>query len=426
MLNIFGRRHGYCDGVSRRSFIQAGAMGVGGLMLSDLLRAEAAAGVGSSNKSIINIFLGGGPPHTDMFDLKPNAPVEYRGEFSPIKTNVAGMEICEHMPKLATMADKFAVVRSIVGTVDDHSSFHTNSGFAQRDLKSVGGRPALGSVIAKMKGNTASGAPSFVSMMGDVSPGFLGAVHRPYRPDGPGRENLKLMRDMTAERLRDRTELRTHLDKLRKETDTSGEMNAIDAFTGRAYDVITSGELAKALDTSNEPKEVQDKYGREGRNFLLARRLVEAGVRTVTFNWGGWDTHSNNFTTLRRQLPQLDQGMSMLIQDLYDRAMLKDTIIVMWGEFGRTPRVNNNNGGRDHWSRVMQAFIAGGGLKTGQMIGTTDKHGGEADDRPVHLREVFATLYRHFGIDAKNTTLTDPQGRPQYLVDGRDPIKELI
>ena len=394
-------------------------------MLSDLLRAEAAAGVGSSNKAMINIFLGGGPSHTDMFDLKPNAPVEYRGEFSPIKTNVPGMEISEHMPRLATMADKFAILRSIVGSYNDHSSFHTLTGYSQRELKSVGGYPAVVSVLHKIKGGTPTGAPPFVSMMGDVSPGYLGAVYRAYRPDGPGRDNLKLQRDMTAERLRDRTELRAQLDRLKKESDNSGEMNAIDAFTGRAYEVITSGEMAKALDVNNEPKEVQDKYGREGRNFLMARRLVEAGVRTVTFNWGGWDTHSNNFTTLRRQLPNLDNGLSMLIQDLYDRSMLKDVIIVMWGEFGRTPRVNNN-AGRDHWPRVMQAVVAGGGLKTGQAIGTTDKYGGEADDRPIHLREVFATIYRHFGIDAKATTLTDPQGRPQYLVDGREPIRELI
>jgi len=395
-------------------------------MLPDLLRAESAAGVGKSQKSLINIHLGGGPPHMDMFDLKPSAPIEYRGEFSPIKTNVAGMEICELMPTLAQMADKFAVIRSIVGTYDDHNNYHTQAGYRESELKPVGGWPSIGSVVHKLQGPPASGAPCFVSTMSDVSPGFLGAVYRPYKPDGPGRENLKLRKEIDAERLKNRTELRAALDHLRKDSDTSGEMNAIDNFTARAVDVVTSGELAKALEVDNESKDTRKRYGEsDGRNFLLARRLIEAGCRCVTFNWGGWDTHSQNFTSMKKQLPKLDMAMSALISDLYQRGMLQNTMIVMWGEFGRTPRINSG-AGRDHWSRVMQAFVAGGKFKMGQMIGTTDRLGGEADDRPVHLREVFATMYHHFGIDAKRTTLQDTAGRPQYLVDGRDPIKELL
>lgn len=427
MFNIFGHvNRNYCDRISRRSFVQAGALGVGGLMLPDLLRAEEAAGIGKSEKSLINIFLGGGPSHTDMFDLKPNAPIEYRGEFSPIKTNVSGMEICEHMPKLATMADKYAVIRSVVGTYDDHNVYHTQAGYRQSDLKPVGGWPSIGSVVSKLKGPTATGAPSFVSTMGNISPGFLGAMHRPYSPDGPGRDNLKMRRELDGDRLKNRNELRAQLEHLRRESDAYGEMNALDSFTSRAVDVVTSGKLADALDVSKESKQVRDRYGEnDGKNFLLARRLIEAGSRCVTFNWGGWDTHGNNFTALKKQLPRLDQGLSALIADLYQRGMLENTMIVMWGEFGRTPRINSG-AGRDHWSRVMQAFVAGGKLKTGQMVGSTDRHGGEADDRPVHLREIFATLYHHFGIDAKNTTIHDTAGRPQYLVDGRDPIRELI
>ena len=427
MFNIFGSANrNYCDRISRRSFVQAGALGVGGLMLPDLLRAEAAAGVGKSEKSLINIFLGGGPSHTDMFDLKPNAPIEYRGEFNPMSTNVPGMQICDLMPNLAKMADKFAVVRSIIGSYDDHNSYHTQAGYRQSDLKPVGGWPSIGSVVAKLKGATETGAPAFVSTMGDISPGFLGAVHRPYRPDGPGRDNLKLRKEIDGQRLKNRNDLRAQLEHLRKESDATGEMVAMDNFTARAVDVVTSGQLSKALSVDEESSAVRERYGKEdGRNFLLARRLIEAGSRCVTFNWGGWDTHSNNFTSLRKQLPKLDLAMSALISDLYQRGMLENTMIVMWGEFGRTPRVNKD-AGRDHWSRVMQAFVAGGKLKTGQMIGTTDRYGGEADDRPVHLREVFATLYHHFGIDAKRTTIHDTAGRPQYLVDGRDPIRELI
>lgn len=427
MFNITGNvNRNYCDRISRRSFVQAGALGVGGLMLPDLLRAEQAAGIGKSEKSLINIFLGGGPSHTDMFDLKPKAPIEYRGEFNPIKTNVDGMEICELMPQLAQMADKYAVLRSIVGTYDDHNSYHTQAGYRESDLKPVGGWPSIGSVVSKLKGPTETGAPSFVSTMGNTSPGFLGAVHRPYRPDGPGRDNLKMRREMEGDRLRHRAELRAGLDRLRKESDASGEMNALDNFTARAVDVVTSGKLAEALDVNQESKSTRDRYGSEdGRSFLLARRLIEAGSRCVTFNWGGWDTHSNNFTSLRKQLPKLDTAMSALISDLYQRGMLENTMIIMWGEFGRTPRVNKT-AGRDHWSRVMQAFVAGGKLKTGQVIGSTDRYGGEADDRPIHLREVFATMYHHFGIDAKNTTIHDTAGRPQYLVDGREPIRELI
>ena len=426
MFNILGKMDGYCDGISRRTALSIGAAGIGGMMLPDLLRAENAAGIRGSNKALINVYLGGGPSHQDMWDLKPNAPSEYRGEFTPIKTNVPGMEICEHFPMLARMADKFAVVRSTVGTVDDHSSFHTQAGYAKRDLQLVGGRPALGSVVAKLKGQTETGAPSFVSYMGDVSPGFLGAIHRPYRPDGPGRDNLRLSKEMSADRLANRAELRAKLGHLRAEADASGEMNAVDGFTSRAVEVVTSGRLADALDAEKESKSVRDRYGSDGnKNFLLARRLVEAGVRVVTFSWGGWDTHGQNFVTLRKQLPKLDQGLSALIQDLSDRSMLNDVMIVVWGEFGRTPRINKD-AGRDHWSKVMSTFLAGGGLKTGQMVGTTDRYAGEADDRPVHLREIFATLYRHFGIDAKNTTIQDTAGRPQYLVDARDPVKELI
>ena len=437
MLTIFqNKANKYCDGVSRRSFLKVGAMGVGaaGLTLSDLFRleAQAAAVPGAApvtKKSLINIYLGGGPSHTDIFDLKPDAPSEFRGEFSPIATNVPGMQICELMPRLAKSADKFAVIRSVVGTYPDHSNFHTLSGYDDKDIKAVGGRPPLGSVVAKLQGGRNS-APPFVSLMGPVSAGFVGPVYQPFRPDGPGRANLQLTR-IPADRVRDRSKLLGDLDNLKRDIDASGAMEAMDSFQQRAVEVVTSGRLADALDLQKEDPATRARYqaGSNGRmgdndNLLLARRLVEAGARVVTTQWGGWDTHTGNFTTLRRQLPALDAALAALIQDLQDRRMLEDTTIVMWGEFGRSPRINA--GGRDHWPRVMGAFLAGGGMKTGQMIGATDRYGGEAVDRPVHLREIFATLYHNMGINAKATSIVDPAGRPQYLVDGYDPVRELV
>jgi len=407
-----GRTNRFCDGTSRRSFLQIGALGFAGLTLADILRAESGAGVGSSQKAVINIHLGGGPSHQDMFDLKPNAAKEFRGEFNPISTNVPGIQICEHMPRLAAMTDKLAIVRSLVGMFNSHSNFHTHTGYDKRYLDNVGGFPALGSVVAKLHGAGPGGAPPFISYNGG-EPGFLGPVYRPYKPSG---NELRLSGSLTADRLESRTSLLSAMDSIRRDTDAHGQMEAMDSFTQTAVGVVTNKE---------DPK-VAERYGdRNNRNFLLARRLVEAGVRTVTFNWGGWDTHGNNFTKLKTQLPKLDQGLSALITDLHERGMDRDVTVIVWGEFGRTPRVNNK-AGRDHWSKVAQCVMAGGGMRTGQVIGSTTKNAEYAQDRPVHLREVMATLYHNMGIDAKATTIEDPNGRPQFLVDGRDPIGELV
>ncbi len=422
---LSGNKHTYCDGVSRRSFLQLGALGIGGLSLPALLQAEDAAGIGSSSKAIINIHLGGGPSHQDMFDLKPNAPVEFRGEFNPIKTNVEGLDICEHFPQLATMGDKFAVIRSLIGMHNDHSNFHTQTGYGRRDreMQNAGGAPALGSVVWKLLGPSPSGAPPFISYNGG-EPGYLGPVYKPYKPSG---NELRLNGALTAERLENRTNLLSSLDRLRRDADASGQMDALDSYTQRAVDVVTSGAVADALDVNKEDDKVVERYGKDGRNFLLARRLVEVGVRAVTFNWGGWDTHGQNFVKLRSQLPKLDIAMSALIQDLHDRGLDKDVTVVMWGEFGRTPRVNKN-AGRDHWPQLATCFLAGGGMRTGQAIGTSTKYAETAQDRPVHLQEVFATLYHNFGIDVASTTIDDPSGRPQFLIKSqyRNPISELV
>ena len=319
------------------------------------------------------------------------------------------------------MGERFAVIRSLVGMINSHSNFHTLTGFDQRSLINVGGRPSIGSVVARLQGPAGSGAPPYISYNGG-SPGYLGPVYKPYQPSG---SDLRLHRNLTETRLKHRTDLLCALDRLRRDVDGSGQMEALDAFTQRAVGVVTSGQVADAVDLNKEDQRVVERYGRDGRYFLTARRLVEAGVRVVTFNWGGWDTHSNNFASLKKQLPKLDVAMSALLEDLHDRGLDQDVTVVMWGEFGRTPRVNKS-AGRDHWPQLAMCFLAGGGMRTGQAIGTSSRYAETAQDRPIHLQEVFATLYHNLGLDVTTTTITDPNGRPQYLVDHREPIRELI
>lgn len=438
MLSFLGGSQRYCDGLSRRGFLQVGALGVGGITLSSLLQAEAIAGDKATRKSLINIYLGGGPTHMDIFDLKPEAPKEFRGEFRPIATNAPGVEICELMPHLATVADKYSLIRSITGMNDEHNPKQSESGWRERDLASIGGRPGVGSVMSKLWGaaqSTSHGtAPTTVDLSGWTEPGFLGQVHAAYRPDGEGRSNLQLNRNVSVNRLDDRKALLTGLDRMRRDADASGMMNALDSFSERAVGIVTSGELAKALDLKYEDPRNVDRYGindannrrrNENQRFLISRRLIEAGVRCVSFSWGGWDTHGDNFKTMREQLPPLSLALTALIEDLDVRGLLDDTIIMMSGEFGRTPRINSG-AGRDHWSRAAFFFLAGGGFRHGQAIGSTNRLGEVPQDRPVHLQHVFHTLYHQLGIDTDTVTLMDPNGRPQYLVDNRQLIDELI
>ena len=430
MLRIDGDPYGCCDGFSRRNFMAIGATGLAGLGLSDLYRLDAQQGKRHSRKALINIHLGGGPSHQDMWDLKPDAPSGIRGEFNPIPTNVPGMEICELFPKLARRADKFALIRGLVGSVNEHSSRTAMSGYGRKNLEAVGGRPSGGSVIARLNRSSENPAPPFVSLMGKVSPGYLGPSYQPYIPDSRGRQNLSLA-TIDGNRLKDRTELLASLDRIRRDIDSSGDMEALDSFTQRAVEVVTSGRMAKALDLKDEHADTIRKYVgpdtgryRSNKDFLMARRLVEAGVRCIAMKWGGWDTHGDNFKKLREQLPALDMGLSALLDDLYDHDMLQDVTIVMWGEFGRTPKINTK-GGRDHWPRVSAAFVAGGSMKTGQVIGASDKDAADAAS-PVHLHQVHSTLYHNMGIDVKNTQFVDPAGRPQYLLDIREPIRQLL
>jgi hypothetical protein len=464
------KKYQHCDGITRRHFLTAGAFGIGGMTLAELLRAEAMAGVGSSTKAVINIHLDGGPPHMDMIDLKPAAPLEIRGEFKPIATKIPGLRICELMPKLASVAHKFVFVRSLVGSAGAHNAFQCQSGFTDQDLESVGGRPAMGSIVAKLRGSTSDAAPSFVDLMqgrplvrNSARPGFLGPAYQPFRPDisrmfaRPLEEGMKkelaargeehstsltLIKGLTTERLNDRTRLLAGLDRIKREVDSSGSMDAMDRFTQQAVAILTSGRFSDALDLSKEDPRVVERYTltpnkdafrfataedeSSTKKLLLARRLVEAGVRCVSVSFSDFDTHSDNFPRMRQLLPLIDHALYALVTDLAERNMLDDVSIVAWGEFGRTPRIDTKTGGRHHWPNVGMALLGGGGMNVGQVIGETDRDASSVASRPVHYQDLLATLYRNLGIDMASATITDPNGRPQYLLDRGKPLPELV
>lgn len=446
MLTILGKAKGekFCDGFSRRNFLRIGALGLGGLALPQILRAESQSGNRQPHKAVIMIYLPGGPSHQDMFDLKMEAPSEIRGEFTPISTKVPGIQICEHMPRLAKMMDKFAIIRSMVGSFGQHDAFQCLTGRTNRNMP-AGGWPCLGSVMAKLEGPVDPAVPPFVGLapkMGHMEwadpgqPGFLGVAYSPFKPDGGGKSDM-VLNGVTLDRLNDRRALLNSFDNFRRDVDASGAMDGVDAFNKQAFGLLTSSKLVEALDISRESASTRNRYGhgdglnrddggpKQTEHFLLARRLVEAGARCVTLAFSRWDHHGANFPQMREDLPLLDHGITALVEDLYQRGLDKDVSVVVWGEFGRTPQINKD-GGRDHWPNVSCALLAGGGMKMGQVIGSTDRLAGEAKERPVQFGEVFATLYHNLGIDVSKTTIPDLTGRPQFLVDGYSPMRELV
>ena len=446
MLTIVGPSYRFCDGISRRSFMKVGGLSLGGLSLPQLLRAEANSGRRSSSKAVIMVFLPGGPSHLDLFDPKPTAPISIRGEFQPIATNVPGIEFSELLPRLAQSADKLSVIRSIVGGVDEHASHMCFTGHNQLGPQPSGKWPNLGAVISKLQGSVTPAIPPFVGLAArmihepynDPGPGFVGREHSAFSPEGEGMADLTLQ-DITLDRLTERRRLLASFDKLQREVDARRRFSGIDEFTEQAFGVMTSRRLCDALDLSQEDPRVLSRYGRgdpglvPGFNaaprlteqLVIARRLVEAGARCVTLAFGAWDWHENNFVGLRQQTPLFDQGLSALIEDLYERGLDQDVTVVAWGEFGRSPRINAT-AGRDHWPLVSSAVLAGGGMRVGQVIGSTNRNGETAKDRPVHFREVIATVYHNLGINVEQTTLGDFAGRPQYLTDHCRPIDELM
>jgi hypothetical protein len=453
VLTIFGKpdkKSRFCDGQSRRDFLKIGGMVMGGIALPQLLAAEARAGLGKSHKAIINVFLPGGPPHQDMWDIKVDAPAEIRGEFAPIKTNVEGIEIGEVFPKIAAIADKCIFIRSIVGATGGHDAYQCMTG---RPLNPApaGGWPAAGAWVSRLQGPVNQSIPPHLSMCYktdhgpwgyDGDGGFLGIAHSPFKLVGGKSETSKTdnmtLQGITLDRLANRNNLLASFDKLRREIDTSGKMKGLDTFTQQAVGILTSSDLADALDISKEPAEVREKYGSGDKNFrddgapkmtenfLIARRLVEAGARVVSLNFSRWDHHGQNFQAIRQDGPLLDRATAALISDIYERGLDKDVSVVVWGEFGRTPKINSG-AGRDHWPQVSCALLSGGGMRTGQVIGATNRLGEHATERPVSFQEVWATLYANMGLNLRAIREFDLRGRPQYLVDdGVQPLKEVI
>lgn len=463
MLSLAGSRtspNAFCDGVSRRNFLRIGtlaAMGsVGGLTLPQLLQAESVSGR-KSPKSVIMIYLVGGPPHQDMFDLKPNAPKEIAGPWRPIATNVPGFEICEAFPRLAKLADKMSVIRSLVGNQHDHDAIQVFNGHDPKKPKPQGGWPQFGTMVSKLQGPAVPESPPYVSLCytcthgpyNEPGPGFLGTAHTPFRPLGETRNDM-VLNGVTLDRLSDRKSLLKSFDLLRREIDQTSMMAGLDAFTEQAMGLLTSSRLAEALDLSKEDPKTIARYGtgdpkimmdgngapRVPQSLLLARRMIEAGVRVVTLNYSKWDWHggmnaegrANNSIFLREEedFPVFDQCVSALIEDLHVRGLADDCAVVIWGEFGRTPKISPIVG-RDHWPQVNCALLAGGSMRHGQIIGSTDRIAGEAASRPVTFGEVYATLFRHLGIDVAQATISDLSGRPQYLVEENSrPMVELV
>lgn len=448
MLRIEDQSIQLCDRVPRRSFMQIGGLALGGLSLPQILRAQEKSGKPSSHKAVIMIFLAGGPPHQDMFDLKPDAPTEVRGEFKPIDTNVPGIQISELMPRVAGMMDKFSIIRSLVGAEGRHDSFECCTGHHFRSAQPQGGWPALGSALSKVEGPVNPTVPAYIDLSHTMahkpwnikSSGFLGLEHAPFRPDGRVMENMTL-NSISSTRLDERAKLLNGLDRFRNVAETRLTDGTYDGHTKQALEVLSSSRLVEALDLEKEDPKVRARYGKDSpkvlnyplengyqaimSRFLLARRAVEAGARCVTCSFAHFDWHGNNFKYARKVIPLLDQGVAALVQDLHDRGMEKDVTVLVWGEFGRTPKINKR-AGRDHWPRVHAALMAGGGMQNGQVIGSTNRLAEEAVDRPVHMQEVFATLYHNLGIDVATTTIEDNNGRPQYLIDQQVPIQELV
>ncbi|HEY7424894.1 MAG TPA: DUF1501 domain-containing protein [Gemmataceae bacterium] len=448
MLTFWGRKQRFCDNLHRREFLRLGALGLGGLTLADLLRLEARGETKEQGrgKSVIYIVLGGGPSHIDMYDLKPDAPAEYRGPFKPIATRLPGVQICELMPLQAAMMDQLALLRGIRSVENDHFLSEVYTGLP----RTAGHRPAFGSIVSRLADNR-SPLPTYVSLDRPTTgqfefekPHYAGAGYAPFRPFGDALEDLNPVKSL--ERLQDRKSLLTAFDTMRRDLDQTDTLRGLDAFQARALDLITAPKVRDAFDLSKEPDRLLSTYGHkagkythqtaknilydwDGKRFLLARRLVEAGVRVVTLRLNEWDHHggsqSDIFGSLRRMLPLLDRSVCALLNDLRDRGLDKDVLVVVLGEFGRTPKIEPEGPGRGHWAEAGCAVFYGGGLRMGQVIGETDSRAERAKSGSINFQNIISTVYHVLGIDPA-TALPDFSGRPQYLLDDREPIQALI
>jgi uncharacterized protein (DUF1501 family) len=445
-----------CPGTfNRRSFLRAGAAALGGLSLADLLRLEAQsreAQRSTSPKSVIVLWLWGGASHMETFDLKPDAPSEYRGDFRPIHTNIPGLDISEHLPRLARLGDKFALIRSLHHNSPGHvNSTHTLLSAYPGDLVEGGDYkpryPFVWSVANKMLGERRPGLPQYVAMPRVRYQGaaYLGRQYEPLvvsaDPSTAGYQPPDIsLAAADRPRFGQRAELLRQFDGIRRDLDQTGAMEAMDGFQRRAADILTSGAAREAFDLTREDGRVRDRYGRHavGQRCLLARRLIEAGTRIVTIDFPcvpgqkafSWDDHAsvwNIFEQMRIRLPVLDQVVSALIEDLHMRGLADDTLLIVTGEMSHTPRLNYFNGqpGREHWARSMSLLLAGGGLRMGQAVGATNSRGEEPRVRPITPNDFQATLYRWFGIPLE-TSFLDHAGRPVHIVPNGRVIEELV
>jgi hypothetical protein len=434
----------------RRTYLQLGVAGLAGGNFFDLLALRNALGNDASSKPKCNcilIWMDGGPTHLETFDLKPEAPVEIRGEFRPIDTNVPGMQICEYMPKLAKIADKYSIIRSVCHNQGNHGAgnHYMMTGAPPRIPVGCGAyvsyHPSLGSVAA-MERPAPHGLPGYFtlpSMTRSGGPNFLGAKYAPFVVGSdPNKDNfyvrdVKLPRGLPETRFQNRRDLRQLVDRLPRFEDpqVSDPVTSYDENIEQSYDLVMTPAAQKAFDLQSESAETRDAYGRNafGQRALMARRLVEAGVPFVTINDGGWDHHSDLFGALRTRLPNWDQTVSTLITDLDQRGLLETTLVIALGEFGRTPKISTLAGqtkpGRDHWANAMSILWAGGGSRGGQVIGATDRLGHSARDRVLSPENYVSTIYRKLGIDPDKIYYT-PTGRPTHLVSDPTPIQELM
>jgi hypothetical protein len=445
----------------RRAFLKAGVLSMAGLSLADVLRAEAAAV--KSNKptqrenSVIILWMRGGPSQHETWDPKPDAPIDYRGAFGSMKTKVPGIQICDLLPRSAAIMDKWSIIRSLNHEDAGHSSGDQIcfTGYpAQPNPPAEGpgnSHPSIGAVVAKQLGHKNPKLPAYVVIprqMPGTGSAYLGPSYSPFEtladPANTGpftMQNFALPSGLTYDRVGDRRAILKGLDRLRRDADAAGEMGAVDEFQQRAWDIVSTAAARDAFNLDAESKETRERYGfipefraptpdRCGvpawsQRILLARRLVEAGVRLVTVDLRWWDTHVQGIETMREGfLPRWDMAYSALIDDLHDRGLLKSTMVVAWGEFGRTPKINAQ-AGRDHYPNVFSAALAGGGIVGGRVVGSSDDKGAFPKDRPVSPQEVLATMYRHLGVDT-HLSYNDSSGRPLAVLPHGDPIRELF
>lgn len=453
-----GSTRKYCDGVSRRSFLQLGVAGMASAGLGQVWQARAVSAPPANrrNTSVILIWLDGGPSHMDLYDLKPDAPAEYRGIWRPIQTNVTGFQISELFPRQARVADKFSIVRSLHHDTGDHFAGGHRM-LTTKDMgvsgANTGGRfPGIGAIVNREIGARRRGMPGYVAVPNassiGLTPGyfgsiFLGAQNNPFQTGGDPNaarfavQNLNLASGLTMDNMEDRRSLLEQFDTIRRDIDSTGTVAAMDRFNREAFDFVTGPVARDAFDINREDPRLRDRYGRHtwGQSTLLARRLVEAGSTFVTVHFGGWDHHWDLQRGMENYLPRVDSSVATLFEDLDDRGLLESTLVVLCGEFSRTPRMNDGgNGGaprsmgtpgRDHWGNSMFCLMGGGGVRGGQIVGSTDRLGQRPQTRPVTPCNIHATIYQVLGIDPR-LQLLDPTGRPTYVLDDPTPIHELL